>query len=79
MSETKNTLILDIVMQWVAVSERLPENKWHDFSDWVMAADDAGYVFKTRYDYQYNQWMDKANVPENKVTHWMELPKPPYA
>lgn len=46
------------------------ENKTHDGLDrWL-----ANFIFKTRY-HEYTDEMPE--VPDEMVTHWMDLPEPP--
>ena len=60
-------------MEWISVKDRLPENKTHNFSEWVLASTGHIQMEVARYDYEINKWFPK---PLN-FTHWMPLPEPP--
>ena len=73
------------VQEWIPVTERLPDNKEHD---WVLAqvVEDNGYMHIPKV-MEYRQskkdwfeetygWLSEHNGAFT-VTHWMPLPKPP--
>ena len=73
------------VQEWIPVTERLPDNKEHD---WVLAqvVEDNGYMHIPKvmeyrkalndwYEETYG-WLSKHNGAFS-VTHWMPLPEPP--
>lgn len=73
------------VQEWIPVSERLPNNKEHD---WVLAqvVEDNGYMHIPKvmeYREQLNDWYEETYGWLSKhngafiVTHWMPLPEPP--
>jgi len=62
---------IDAVMQWVAVTERLPKDKQY------VIVTNGKQVIMAQY-YKYSQKFVLADK-EIFVTHWMELPKPPCA
>ena len=58
------------VQQWIPVSERMP-----DANGVYLSVDDMGiYSFRV-FDPSKRMW--KAIWEDEKVTHWMPLPKPP--
>lgn len=73
------------VQEWIPVTERLPDNKEHD---WVLAqvVEDNGFMHIPKvmeYRQQRNDWLDETYgwLSEHNgaftVTHWMPLPVPP--
>ena len=73
------------VQQWIPVTERLPDNKEHD---WVLAqvVEDNGFMHIPKvmeYRQQKNDWFEETYgwLSEHNgaftVTHWMPLPQPP--
>ena len=73
------------VQEWIPVTERLPDNKEHD---WVLAqvVEDNGFMHipnVMEYRQQRNDWLDEICgwLSEHNgaftVTHWMPLPVPP--
>ena len=73
------------VQEWISVTERLPDNKEHD---WVLAqvVEDNGYMHIPRvmeYRQLRNDWFEETYgwLSEHNglfsVTHWMPLPEPP--
>ena len=73
------------VQEWIPVTERLPDNKEHD---WVLAqvVEDNGFMHIPKvmeYRQQRNDWLDETYgwLSEHNgaftVTHWMPLPEPP--
>ena len=73
------------VQQWIPVTERLPDNKEHD---WVLAqvVEDNGYMHIPKvmeYRQALNDWYEETYGWLSKhngafsVTHWMPLPAPP--
>lgn len=73
------------VQEWIPVTERLPDNKEHD---WVLAqvVEDNGYMHIPRvmeYRQAKNDWFEETYgwLSEHNglftVTHWMPLPNPP--
>lgn len=73
------------VQEWIPVTERLPDNKEHD---WVIAqvVEDNGFMHipnVMEYRQQRNDWLDEKYgwLSEHNgaftVTHWMPLPEPP--
>ena len=73
------------VQEWIPVTERLPDNKEHD---WVLAqvVEDNGYMHIPKvmeYRQLKNDWFeDTYGWLSNHnglftVTHWMPLPEPP--
>ena len=73
------------VQEWIPVTERLPDNKEHD---WVLAqvVEDNGFMHIPKvmeYRQQRNDWLDETYgwLSEHNgaftVTHWMPLPAPP--
>lgn len=73
------------VQQWIPVTERLPDNKEHD---WVLAqvVEDNGYMHIPKvmeYRQALNDWYEETYGWLSKhngafsVTHWMPLPEPP--
>lgn len=73
------------VQEWIPVTERLPDNKEHD---WVLAqvVEDNGFMHipnVMEYRQQRNDWLDETYgwLSEHNgaftVTHWMPLPEPP--
>lgn len=73
------------VQEWISVTERLPDNKEHD---WVLAqvVEDNGFMHipnVMEYRQQRNDWLDETYgwLSEHNgaftVTHWMPLPEPP--
>ena len=72
------------VQEWIPVTERLPDNKEHD---WVLAqvVEDNGFMHIPKvmeYRQQRNDWLDETYgwLSEHNgaftVTHWMPLPAP---
>ena len=70
---------------WIPVTERLPDNKEHD---WVLAqvVEDNGYMHIPKvmeYRQALNDWYEETYGWLSKhngafsVTHWMPLPEPP--
>ena len=73
------------VQKWIPVTERLPDNKEHD---WVLAqvVEDNGFMHiptVMEYRQQRNDWFEETYgwLSEHNgafnVTHWMPLPEPP--
>lgn len=73
------------VQEWIPVTERLPDNKEHD---WVLAqvVEDNGFMHIPKvmeYRQQKNDWFEETYgwLSEHNgaftVTHWMPLPQPP--
>ena len=73
------------VPKWIPVTERLPDNKEHD---WVLAqiVEDNGYMHIPKvmeYRQSKNDWFEETYgwLSEHNgmftVTHWMPLPNPP--
>ena len=73
------------VQEWIPVTERLPDNKEHD---WVLAqvVEDNGFMHipnVMEYRQQRNDWLDETYgwLSEHNgaftVTHWMPLPEAP--
>lgn len=73
------------VQEWIPVTERLPDNKEHD---WVLAqvVEDNGFMHIPRvmeYRQAKNDWFEETYgwLSEHNglfsVTHWMPLPNPP--
>lgn len=73
------------VQKWIPVTERLPDNKEHD---WVLAqvVEDNGYMHIPKvmeYRQALNDWYEETYGWLSKhngafsVTHWMPLPEPP--
>jgi hypothetical protein len=73
------------VVKWIPVTERLPDNKEHD---WVLAqvVEDNGFMHIPKvmeYRQQRNDWFEETYgwLSEHNgafiVTHWMPLPEPP--
>ena len=73
------------VQEWIPVTERLPDNKEHD---WVLAqvVEDNGYMHIPKvmeYRQALNDWYEETYGWLSKhngafsVTHWMPLPEPP--
>lgn len=73
------------VQEWIPVTERLPDNKEHD---WVLAqvVEDSGYMHIPKvmeYRKNRNDWFEETYgwLSEHNgaftVTHWMPLPEPP--
>lgn len=73
------------IRRWIPVSERLPDNKEHD---WVLAqvVEDNGFMHIPKvmeYRRQRNDWYEETYgwLSEHNgaftVTHWMPLPEPP--
>ena len=73
------------VQEWISVTDRLPDNKEHD---WVLAqvVEDNGFMHIPKvmeYRQQRNDWLDETYgwLSEHNgaftVTHWMPLPAPP--
>ena len=71
--------------RWIPVTERLPDNKEHD---WVLAqvVEDNGFMHIPKvmeYRQQRNDWFEETYgwLSEHNgaftVTHWMPLPEPP--
>ena len=71
--------------RWIPVTERLPDNKEHD---WVLAqvVEDNGYMHIPKvmeYRQNRNDWFEETYgwISEHNgafvVTHWMPLPEPP--
>ena len=73
------------VQEWIPVTERLPDNKEHD---WVLAqvVEDNGYMHIPKvmeYRQAKDDWFEETYgwLSEHNglfsVTHWMPLPNPP--
>ena len=73
------------VQEWISVTDRLPDNKEHD---WVLAqvVEDNGFMHIPKvmeYRQQRNDWFEETYgwLSEHNgaftVTHWMPLPEPP--
>ena len=73
------------VQEWIPVTQRLPDNKEHD---WVLAqvVEDNGFMHIPKvmeYRQQRNDWFEETYgwLSEHNgaftVTHWMPLPEPP--
>ena len=73
------------VQEWISVTDRLPDNKEHD---WVLAqvVEDNGFMHIPRvmeYRQAKNDWFEETYgwLSEHNgvftVTHWMPLPHPP--
>ena len=73
------------VQEWISVTERLPDNKEHD---WVLAqvVEDNGFMHIPKvmeYRQSKNDWFEETYgwISEHNgaftVTHWMPLPPPP--
>ena len=73
------------VQEWISVTDRLPDNKEHD---WVLAqvVEDNGFMHIPRvmeYRQAKNDWFEETYgwLSEHNglfsVTHWMPLPNPP--
>lgn len=64
-------LMLGVVMHWVAFSETKPET-----GQWLLVSAPTG-----RHIAWYNgfQFEDRAGYNIENVTHWMQIPEPPYA
>ena len=73
------------VQEWIPVTERLPDNKEHD---WVLAqiVEDNGYMHIPKvmeYRQSKNDWFEETygwlsdHNGAFTVTHWMPLPEPP--
>jgi hypothetical protein len=59
-------------MNWISVGERLPEQE-----KLVLVASEYGNVDVGWVSQGSNNWLTNLACNE-KVTHWMELPDPPY-
>ena len=82
----ENAPAVDAVpVRWIPVTERLPDNKEHD---WVLAqvVEDTGFMHIPKvveYRQQKNDWFEETYgwLSEHNgaftVTHWMPLPQPP--
>jgi hypothetical protein len=75
----------NVPSKWIPVTERLPDNKEHD---WVLAqvVEDNGFMHIPKvmeYRQQRNDWYEETYgwLSEHNgaftVTHWMPLPEPP--
>ena len=73
------------VQEWISVTERLPDNKEHD---WVLpqVVEDNGFMHIPKvmeYRQSKNDWFEETYgwISEHNgaftVTHWMPLPSPP--
>ena len=73
------------VQEWISVTERLPDNKEHD---WVLAqvVEDNGFMHIPKvmeYRQSKNDWFEETygwlsdHNGAFTVTHWMPLPEPP--
>jgi len=61
---------------WISVEDRLPPEKSHGFSDWILVAtnhDGAKFVCQDKRDFHDECWVQSST----NVTHWMPLPSPP--
>lgn len=67
-----NDFIAD-VMQWVAIEDALPPVELD-----VLVWDEFNIYITNRLDSNYIVWDESAQILDG-VTHWMYLPKPPYA
>lgn len=61
-------------MEWISVNDRLPEEFYAGFSDWVLATSKMGSMVVSRYDYEGSYWITSMG---RNITHWMPLPEPP--
>ena len=63
-------------MKWISTKDELPN---HDdtvlcrFEGW----DNMDELRTLSYDPPYKEWSDWNGTLHTKITHWMELPKPP--
>ena len=81
----ENTELRARVQEWISVTERLPDNKEHD---WVLAqvVEDNGYMHIPKvmeYRQSKNDWFEETYgwLSEHNgaftVTHWMPIPPEP--
>lgn len=59
---------------WISMDEKLPENDG-GFSDMVLVYTKDKRYYTAQFNYISNCWM--AECPDDEITHWMNLPKPP--
>ena len=62
-----------IVMDWVAVKDKLPNER----GDYLVCQE--GIVFEAHFYKENNFWGDYEVCKYENVTHWMHLPEPPCA
>ena len=81
---------MEMTMEWVPVSQRLPELRCETFedldggcypyeiSDWVLGIDRIGEINVVYYETGplWTGWLDRHHRALG-ITHWMSLPKPP--
>ena len=81
----ENAELRERVQEWISVTERLPDNKEHD---WVLAqvVEDNGYMHIPKvmeYRQSKNDWFEETYgwLSEHNgaftVTHWMPIPPEP--
>ena len=66
-------------MEWIKVSDGLPETDNNNLSKVVLAANDNGTIKTTRLDTEYSKkghWIG-FDFSDSNVTHWMPLPELP--
>jgi len=62
------------VIGWVSVSDELPKECKHRMSRDVLTIAGSKMSVKS-YDFELGRWNGSPHI---KVTHWIELPSPPY-
>lgn len=66
-----------VVMHWVAVKYRLPED-----GGYYICCLENGAVTECQYEITQNKWwlgLEREVRQHNKVVYWMKKPEPPYA
>lgn len=68
------------MMEWISVEQRLPEiiSKHPKAAKRIIACDHYGVVFFCYFRMPDKKFIDEHNLHVQGVTHWMELPKPPF-
>lgn len=69
-------------MNWISISERLPEQMPGNLSsDWLLISDGLSVTIGY-YSFKYREWREQFDDGYEKtvlVSHWMPLPPPPRA
>lgn len=63
---------------WISVEDELPprRSEYDDLSNNVLATD-GKKIYKSVYDYGFEEWFTRDVWPLHNITHWMSMPQAP--